>query len=330
MSGRIGIIAVAIAGAGLAAVLAFSLKFAAPAPAPIAGMVRQTEIRIAPEINGRLAQIAVAPGQRVAKGDLLATIDNPDLVAAVGEAEAELASARAEREHVYAGVRAEELDIAAEAVRTADANLTLARQQNARVAALAGRGFSSRAQLDESDASLAKALANLDLKQAQLTAARNGPTTEERALADSRVALAGAGVEDAKARLEKTRLTAPVVGTVGMKVAEPGEVLVPGKPVLTFIPDDDRLWIALTLREDELRGLAIGGRTHLRVAGTPIDAIVTELRPLGEFATWRAARAVGEHDLNSFRLRLEPLGPTPEMQPGMTAFLDRSGGRESP
>ena len=30
-----------------------------PAP-PIAGMVRQTEIRIAPEISGRLAAIAVA------------------------------------------------------------------------------------------------------------------------------------------------------------------------------------------------------------------------------------------------------------------------------
>ena len=48
---------------------------------PLIGMVRQTEIRIAPEVSGRLASIAVAPGQHVKRGDLLAVIDNPDSTA---------------------------------------------------------------------------------------------------------------------------------------------------------------------------------------------------------------------------------------------------------
>ena len=50
------------------------------------------------------------------------------------------------------------------------------------------------------------------------------------------------------------------------------------------------------------------GRTVALTAqdGRRIEARVTELRPFGEFATWRAARAVGDHDLNSFRLRLDP------------------------
>jgi HlyD family secretion protein len=55
--------------------------------------------------------------------------------------------------------------------------------------------------------------------------------------------------------------------------------------------------------------------------GRRIAARVTELRPLGEFATWRAARAVGDHDLNSFRLRLDPLAATEGLQPGMTMWL---------
>ena len=47
-----------------------------------------------------------------------------------------------------------------------------------------------------------------------------------------------------------------------------------------------------------------------------------ELRPLGEFATWRAGRAVGDHDLNSFLLRLDPIDPKDEgLQPGMTVWL---------
>jgi HlyD family secretion protein len=287
-------------------------------------MVRRTEIRIAPEVNGRLARVAVSPGQRVAKGDLLATIDNPDLVAALGEAEAALASARAEREHVYSGARPEEVQIASEAVRTAEANLALARQQNARVTTLAGRGFDSRAQLDESNASLAKAVADLDLKRAQWAAAKAGPIAEERALADAKVALAAAAVADARAKLNKTQLVAPRSGMIATRVAEIGEVLTPGKPVVTLIPDGG-FWLAFTMREDELQGLGIGSRATLHLGGDiRVDGVVTELRPLGEFATWRAARAVGDHDLNSFRVRFDPSSETTGVEPGMTALLTGS------
>ena len=107
-------------------------------------MVRQTEIRIAPETTGRLASIAVSPGQHVARGDLLAVLDNPDLAALVGEAKAAAVSAKADRDRVYSGVRAEEVAIATEAVRTAEANLLLAQQQNVRAVTLSAENFASR------------------------------------------------------------------------------------------------------------------------------------------------------------------------------------------
>src|SRR4051812_48443290 len=322
MSGeRRKMLAILVALAGAAAGLGYLWKPSPSTPAPIAGMVRQTEIRIAPEVNGRLTRVAVSPGQRVAKGDLLATIDNPDLVAALGEAEAALASARAEREHVYSGARPEEVKIATEAVRTAEANLALARQQNVRVTTLAGRGFNSSAQLDESNASLATAVADLDLKRAQWAAAKAGPIAEERALADAKVALAAAAVADARAKLDKTQLVAPRSGMVGTRVAEIGEVLTPGKPVVTLIPDGG-FWMAFTMREDELHGLGIGSRATLHLGGDiRVDGVLTELRPLGEFATWRAARAVGDHDLTSFRVRFDPSSETTGVEPGMTALL---------
>ena len=160
------------------------------------------------------------------------------------------------------------------------------------------------------------------MKNAQLAAARTGPTAEERALADARVALAEATVADLKAKLDKTRLVAPVDGTVGVLVAEPGEILPVGKPVLTLDVGNER-WFAFTLREDELGRISVGSELTLTTgAGKPIAARVTELRPLGEFATWRAARAVGDHDLNSFRMRLDPIRRQDDgLQPGMTVWL---------
>jgi HlyD family secretion protein len=288
---------------------------------PIAGMVRQTEIRIAPEISGRLVSIPVRAGQPVHKGDLLAVLDNPELAASLGEAKAAAISARAERDRIYSGVRAEEVAILAQAMQTAEANLLLAEQQNARSVALAARDFASRQELDESKASLAKAQADLDLKRARHAAASAGPIAEERALADVRVVLAEATVADLEAKLDKTRLLAPADGTVGILVGQLGEIVPVGKPVLTLDVGAAR-WFAFTLREDALRQLTVGSDVTLTTDdGRRIAARVTELRPLGEFATWRAARAVGDHDLNSFRLRLDPVAATEGLEPGMTVWL---------
>lgn len=287
---------------------------------PVAGLVRHTEIRIAPEVTGRLTAIAVKTGQAVHKGDLLAMLSNPELEASLGEAKAAWASAKADRDNVYAGVRAEEVAILARSIETAEANLLFAKQEDARAVALAARDYASRQQLDESTAQLAKSVADLDLKRAQHAAASAGPTAEERALADAKVALAEATVADLQAQLDKTRLVAPVDGVVGVIVAEQGEVVPVGKPVLML--DSGQPWFAFTLREDDLGQLTVGSNVDLTMnGGRRIAARVTELRPLGEFATWRAARAVGDHDLNSFRLRLDPTSPVEGLLPGMSVWL---------
>src|SRR5262249_59523664 len=54
-----------------------------------------------------------------------------------------------------------------------------------------------------------------------------------------------------------------------------------------------------------------------------IGARITEIIPRGEFATWRAARAVGDYDLNTFLIRADPLDAAPGLQPGMTVSLRR-------
>jgi HlyD family secretion protein len=317
---RISIIFATVAILAFVGVIVRAWREPQPKP-PITGMVRQTEIRIAPETTGRLVSVAVQPGDHVHKGDLLAIIDNPDLTARLGQAKAAAASAKAERDRIFSGVRAEEVAIADEAVSTAQANLVLAQAQHTRAAALATKSFASGQQLDESTASLAKAKADLDLKQANAAAAKAGPIAEERALADAKVALAQATVADLEIQLAKTRLLSPVDGTIGIRVAEPGEIMAPGKPVLTLEVAGER-WFAFTLREDGLGGMTVGDSVALSAQdGRRLEAQVTELRPLGEFATWRAARAVGDHDLNAFRLRLEAKKGVEGLEPGMSVWL---------
>ncbi len=318
----LGIVAVA----GVAAIRSYQGDAAArPSTAMVPGIVRETEIRVAPEVGGRIRAVLVTPGQRVSKGDVIAELDSPILNASLGEAEAAVAKARADRENIYAGTRKEAIDVALRNVRIAGSRLSLAQQQLVRANRLTANNVQSQQLLEEATATHRKAQANLTLQQANYDRSAAGPTAEERAGADARLSLSEASVALFAARLAKTRLVAPVDGAVRLVVALAGEVVSPGQPVMTLEAEHDR-WFSFTLREDRLGTLAVGAPVSvLDARGRRIEARVTELRALGEFATWRAARAVGDHDINSFVLRAEPVGDAAELEPGMTIWLPVDG-----
>jgi multidrug resistance efflux pump len=315
-----------IAGALLLAVVIGTLADLALRPAPpppIVGMVRTTEIKLAPEVSGRIAALPVRPGDRVVAGAVIATLSNPELSASVEEARAAVGLARASRAHVYAGVRQEEVEIAAHDVDKATADLTLAEEQYRRTSSVAGAGYASKQNLDNAQAALAAARANLVEMQSEFAAAQHGPTAEDRALADASVTSAEASLAVLERRQEKLQLRAPVEGVVQTVVAELGEATVPGRTVLTITATAEP-WFSFNIREDALSGMDIGTALTLTSAGDnqPIAVKVTELRRLGDFATWRAARAVGDHDLNTFVVRADPTGgPTDGIEPGMTVWI---------
>ena len=72
-------------------------------PATIVGVVRATEVRVEPEVNGQLVSIAVEKGAHVHAGDVLARLSAVELTAQADQARAALASATANRNNVYAG-----------------------------------------------------------------------------------------------------------------------------------------------------------------------------------------------------------------------------------
>jgi HlyD family secretion protein len=290
--------------------------------AAVAGVVRATEIHIAPEVSGRLARVLAQPGQAVQRGDSLALLGNPELWAAVAEARAQVDKAASDRDRVYAGVRQEEVETLRREILKAQAVLVFARQQLDRKSTLAARSDVSLQERDEARAETAHAEADVAAAEARYAEAQLGPTAEERALADAQVKAAEAARDVVEARAAKTLLRAPAAGVVGSIVPEIGEAIVPGEPVLTLLPDGGR-WFGFNLREDALGPLAIGSRVAVEASGTsaPASGTLTEMRDWGEFAAWRAARASGDHDLHTFFLRLDPVAPMPNLGVGQTVWL---------
>src|SRR5262249_39929114 len=125
-----------------AVVSGYFLSRPAP-PATIAGVVRATEIRVAPEVGGQLASIKVQKGARVGAGDAVAELSALELRAAAVQARAAVDAATASRNHVYAGVRAEQVATLAAEIAKAKSKLAYVEAQLARVSTLAHRDNAS-------------------------------------------------------------------------------------------------------------------------------------------------------------------------------------------
>jgi multidrug resistance efflux pump len=289
---------------------------------PLLGMVRATEIKIQPEVSGRIAVLPLRAGAPVKAGDVVAVLASPELAANVAEARAAIAEARADRDRVYAGVRIEEVNSAAREIEKSKADLALAQQSFARVSEVARRGFASQQQLDEARRAVSVADANVKAAQSRYEAAKRGPTAEDRATADASVAASEAALAVLQRRQDKLTLRAPAAGIVQMVIGELGEAAVPGRTVAT-IRATDGPWIQFNIREDRLHGIDIGRRVVLTEGsgGRQIAATISEVRRLGDFATWRAARAIGDHDLNTFAVRAEPTEGAAMPEPGVTVWL---------
>jgi HlyD family secretion protein len=294
-----------------------------PAP-PVVGVVRATEVRVAPEVGGQLDAIKVKKGDRVRAGDIVAELSALELTAAVVQARAALDAASANRDHVYAGVRAEEIEALAAEISKAKSRLAYAEQQLERTAYLARTDIASQQSLDQAQNDAASARADVAEAQANYDAAKAGPTKEERAIADAQVKAAASALGVLERRLDKTILRAPADGVVSVIVAEVGENVRAGEPVLV-IAETGKQWLSFNAREDLLHGLTVGAKVDIARPGAPqpMPAIVTELRPLGSFATWQAERAAGDHDRNTLRLRLDPQGDPSAFEPGMTVWIVR-------
>ncbi len=201
---------------------------AAESPARASGYVEATEVRVAPQVGGRLIEVAVAEGDRVATGALLARLDTADAELALRRAAADRDQALAALRLLEAGARREDVrqaraqaDSAQAEVQAAEAELGAASTDLQRFEGLLKADAGSRKQRDD-------AATRRDIAAARLQAAREraraasegvarlqaGARAEEIAGARARVASAEALIATLQKDLSDAVLRSPVAGIV--------------------------------------------------------------------------------------------------------------------
>lgn len=183
------------------------------------------------QVTGTVVAVPVAEGQKVAAGTPLIELESTEARATLAQAELAVTQAEARVRQV----REVDAPNAEQAVRQAQANYDVADRTLQRNRDLFARQFIGQAALDDSERAAYVAQAILRTAQQQLASSRPGGSNA--VAADAALAQARAAADAARARLRYTRVLAPVSGTLIARNVEPGDVVQPGKALMTLSPD---------------------------------------------------------------------------------------------
>ncbi|HEY7504029.1 MAG TPA: efflux RND transporter periplasmic adaptor subunit [Gemmatimonadales bacterium] len=281
-------------------------------------------VNVAAKVSGRVDSLYVLEGDSVQRGEIVATLDGPEIRAKAAQAVAARDAARALRDKAQHGSREQDIRAARNNWLRAVASATIAETTYVRLDRLEREGVVPAQKRDEAEASLRASREGAEAAKAQYDLAMAGARSEDKAAAFADLRRAEGAVAEAESYVSENVLRSAVDGQVLNKIMEQGELVSPGQPVITIVDLSDQ-WITLNLREDRLAGLRIGDTLLATIPAVDSAArrfAVYYISPLGAFATWRATREAGGFDVRTFEVRARPVRPLPALRPGMSALVE--------
>ena len=226
----------------------------------VGALEAQAKVTLSPEVDGRIVQIFVKPGDVVQAGEPIAQLRTDRTQASVSGAIADVNAARAALNTNSALVRAAEADreSAAADVRLQEADLQ-------RTQTLVSQGVQSRQTLDRARNSRDTAIAALRAAEEDIRAA-------QAALAESSAEVARSEADRAVAAedLQDKRVVAPIAGVVGNIPVKVGDV-VSSTTTLTSIIQNNALDLNISVPIERGRQLRVG---------IPVEMLDEQSQPL--------------------------------------------------
>jgi HlyD family secretion protein len=286
-------------------------------PPRASGYVEATEVRVGPDVGGRVLEVAVAEGDSIVAGARVARLDTADVEIALRRATAERDQALAQLRLLAAGARVEDVrqahaqaESAQADVQAAESELQSATADLQRFDALLLANAGSRKQRDD-------AATRRDVARARVAAARErtraategvarlkaGARAEEIAGARARVAAAEAQIDALQKNIRDAVLTSPVGGIVTSKLVDAGEIVAPRTPIVV-VTDLVRPWANVYVDEPVVPHLRVGQKVTLVTdAGQRLEGAITFISPRAEF-TPRNVQTAEERSRLVYRIKV--------------------------
>jgi HlyD family secretion protein len=228
------------------------------------------EVRVAAAVAGRVAEVRVREGDRVAAGDVLLLLEQDVEAAAAQAATADVAAARAELDRLRAGARSQDIDAARHEAAAARERAAQTADALRRTDELAAAGHAAPDALERARRQAAADAETASQAEARLRLLQAGTRAEEVAAADARLQAALAREAEAQARLAQRTVRAPSAGEILQLFVRPGEHQQPGgADPLVILGDTSALRVRMDLDERDLGRVLPNAAARVRAVAFP-------------------------------------------------------------
>jgi len=299
-------------------------------------------VNLSPKQAGKLVELLVEQGARVKQGQVVAKMDNTNLIPQLYQAQAIAAASEANLAKLRNGSRVEDMAAAAARVESARGRLESARSRLAltnikttRFRSLQTEGAISNDRLDEvltddrsAQAELITAQGNLVEATRLLEASRNGSRVEDVAAAEAQLAQAIAGIRAIEVQIEDTIIRAPFAGIITQKYANAGAFVTPtttasssnSSSSTSIVAIANGLEIIAKVPEVDISQIKIGQEVEIVADAFPSEVFKGKVRLV-------APEAIIEQNVTSFQVRVTLETGKDKLQSGMNTDLRFIGQR---
>jgi HlyD family secretion protein len=263
-------------------------------------------VDIGAQITGTVMRVPVAQGQSVKSGEVLVELMSAELRASERQAAVAVSQAQARLRQL----REVQAPVAQQALRQARVILENAQSALRRNQDLFTQGFIGAAALE--DFRKAVELADAQMRSAQKQVDAAAPTGSDHAVAAAAVAEAQASLELARARTGYTLLRAPSDGVLIGRNVEAGDVVQPGKMLMTLSPTG-RTQLVVEIDEKNIHLLTLGQKALASADAYPQQLFAAELVYINPGVNVQTG---------AVQVKLDVPSPPPALRQDMTVSVD--------
>ena len=291
----------------------------------IQGEAEAKEIKVSSKLTGRIDSLPVSKGQEISKGQILFTVGSPEVKAKLRQALAGKEMAKAKNQKTERGTRQEDIEAAYNSYQKALAAEKFAEKTHQRIKNLFEDGVVPEHKLDKTEAELEAARKTTQAAKAMWVKAKKGARREDKSATEAMVKKAEGAIAEVESYLDETKIKAPQSGEISNIIAEQGELVSSGYPVITLMDLNDK-WVTFHLKETMMKNIHKGKVIKCEIPALEKTAkfMISYIHPEAEYATWTATKAKGTFDVKTFRIEARPVKAIKALRPGMSVLLDES------
>ncbi len=290
------------------------------------GRIEAKEIYLSSKLPTRLKSIEVKEGTSVTKGQLLATLESPEIDAKELQALAAKDAANAQKNKATNGARKEEINAYKSLYEKATAGANVMLKSYERIENLFKDGVVSAQKRDEVFAKKEAALNDQKAAYNKYQLALKGARTEDIEAANALVRKAEGALSELESYKNERFIISPINAEVLEFLPEEGELIGAGYPVAHLV-DLSNSYAIINVKETSLYNFKKGSEFKATVPALENKEITFKIyyvAALGDYATWNATKSTGDFDIRTFEIKASPITPETELRPGMSLLIDYS------